>query len=101
MIHKLIPYEYKKWSTLLGGVLIHLALGSFYTFGNMSPYITSYLREYDEIDVRFSKSVWISTSYSLFMAAGALLSGLLNSVFKINVKFTIFFGCLMMSSGVG
>ncbi|CAF0966203.1 unnamed protein product [Brachionus calyciflorus] len=97
MLHKLIPYEYKKWSTLLGGVLIHLALGSYYTFGNMSPYITSYLREYDEIDVRYSKSVWISTAHSLFMAAGTLLSGLLNSVFKINVKFTIFFESFLLT----
>lgn len=100
MLNRLVPYEYKKWSTLVGGVLIHLALGSYYSFGNMSPYITSYLREYDGIDIRYSKSVWISTAFHLSMAAGTSLSGFLNSVFKLNVKYTIFFGCFLMTSGV-
>lgn len=100
MLHNLVPYKYKKWSTLMGGVLIHLSLGSFYTFGNMSPYITSYLREYDGIDIRYSKSVWITTFFLIFMAIGTLTSGMLNSIFKLNVKVTIFIGCLIMSGGV-
>ena len=29
---------------LLGGFLIQLSLGSFYSFGNMMTYLTSYMR---------------------------------------------------------
>lgn len=96
MLHRLIPYKYKKWSTLLGGVLINLALGSSYTFGNMSPYFTSYLREYDGLDVRYSQSVWILSILGISSSTASILSGMLNSYCKINVKLTIFIGCLLM-----
>ena len=29
--------------TVAGGILVHLSLGSIYTFGNMLPYIASYI----------------------------------------------------------
>jgi hypothetical protein len=32
----------------LGGFLLHLAIGSVYIWGNISIYVTSYLRHYDE-----------------------------------------------------
>ena len=38
-------YKYhKKWTTLIGGLIIEFSLGSYYTFGNFSPYLTLYLR---------------------------------------------------------
>lgn len=40
-----VPEKYKKWLALLGSLLINLANGFYFTFGNMSPYIISYLRE--------------------------------------------------------
>ena len=48
-----IPDKYKKWMALLAGFLINFANSSLYTFGNMSPYIISYLREYDGLNPIF------------------------------------------------
>ena len=31
----------------IGGFLIHLVLGTLYCFGNLTTYITSYLRKFD------------------------------------------------------
>ena len=38
-LERLIPKFYQRWLTLLGGFLIQFSLGSFYTLGNISPYI--------------------------------------------------------------
>ena len=38
MIYKLLPDRYKKWSSLLGGFLIHFSFGSS-SMGNLNPYI--------------------------------------------------------------
>lgn len=96
MLHRLIPYKYKKWSTLVGGVLIHLALGSFYTFGNMSPYLTSYLREYDGIDVRYSQSIWIYTALGISLSSSTIICGILNSNLGVNTRLLVFLGCVLM-----
>ena len=39
ILDRIVPDSYKKWSTLIGSFLIKLSLGSFFTVGNMSPYI--------------------------------------------------------------
>ena len=92
----LISNEYKKWSTLIGGVLIHLSLGSFETFGNFTPYLTSYLREITGSSCRYSNSIWIFSSVSIAMITSAVVTGLFVSRFRPNLKLVIFIGCLFM-----
>ena len=36
--------------SVAGGFLIQLMLGSFYTFGNIMPYLASYMRSKSESD---------------------------------------------------
>lgn len=100
MFYRLLPYKYKKWATVIGGFLIHFSLGSYYSFGNLSPYMISYLREYVGVDIRYSKSIWISTLFNLAFSAGTLFSGFMNSKYKHSLKLTIFLGCLIMTAGV-
>ena len=38
---------------LLGGFLIQLTLGSFYSFGNMMTYLTSYMRLHGSPDLTY------------------------------------------------
>jgi len=92
--------KYKKWSTLIGGILIHLSLGSFYTFGNLSPYLTSYLREITGSSVRYSNSNWIYSSVSICISISSVLTGLFISRFRPKLKLVIFIGCICMSAGV-
>jgi MFS family permease len=92
--------KYKKWSTLIGGILVHLSLGSFDTFGNLSPYLTSYLREMTGSSVRYSNSNWILSTVSISMAISTVLTSLIVSRFKPGLKKVILIGCIIMNTSV-
>ena len=47
-------------SSLIGGFLIQLTLGTFYTIGNMTIYIFSYLRRYSQPEISSKQSIWIT-----------------------------------------
>jgi hypothetical protein len=96
MLNKLITYKYKKWFTLLGGFIINMTLGSLYTFGNIIPYMISYLREYDNIDVRYASATWIGLAASLALSFGGALAGFFNSVVKLRLKTVILLGCVVL-----
>ncbi|CAF0966220.1 unnamed protein product [Brachionus calyciflorus] len=100
LLNKFDSNELKKWSTLTGGFLIHFVLGSFFTFGNISPYMISYLREDVHLNIRYSISSWIATVYEIVFALGTLSSGFLNSYFKISIRITILIGSFFMTLGV-
>ena len=60
---KLSLFLQEKWKgvlTILGGCLVHLVLGSFYLWGNINIYVTSYYR------IHSDNSLNISTSSALF-----------------------------------
>lgn len=92
--------EYKKWSTLIGGIIVHLSLGSLDTFGNLTPYLTSYLREIAGSSVRYSNSNWILSTVSIAMAISTVLTGLFITRFKPKLKILIVIGSFIMSGGV-
>jgi len=41
-------FKWEGWRVIIGGVLIHLILGTFYLWGSISVYIASYLRAHNE-----------------------------------------------------
>ena len=85
--------------TLCGGVLIHLTLGTLYTFGNMSPYITSYLRyKTSETSLEYSTAMWIFSVQ--VMGHGLLMpfSGLIHN--KIGSRWTTLTGATILSLGI-
>ena len=54
----------KKYTTLLGGVIMMFCLGSISTLATMSPYYMSFLREYNDLKhVRYSQTIWLQTFY--------------------------------------
>ncbi|KAI3384224.1 hypothetical protein SNEBB_007133 [Seison nebaliae] len=75
--------------TLLGGFLIHLALGTVYCFGNLSPYIASYLRSESSLSYsiernRYGNLVWLSSFQLSSTAFGAFCS-----VYVIPISFAL------------
>jgi hypothetical protein len=92
-----INRKYRRWTTILGGFLLCLVYGSITTFSNMSPYIISYLREFNkETDIRYSTAIWISLSNVSTLKIASLLTGFIfTSKFKINLKLYIFAGCFI------
>jgi hypothetical protein len=69
-----VPLAFKKYATLVGGFLMLLSLHSFYTFGNMMPYIVSYLRAEDASSLRYSDGIWFEVVYSTMQVSLATAS---------------------------
>ena len=90
-----IDQKYKRWMTLAGGFIIHVTLGCYYTFGNINPYLTSYLRDYTHQDVRYSNSIWIQSWLAAAQCFAAITAGVL-TVRGISLRAITFFGCLCM-----
>ncbi|XP_076373300.1 apicoplast pyruvate carrier 1-like isoform X2 [Tachypleus tridentatus] len=49
--------------SVTGCFLIYLALGTILTFGNLTPYLTSYLKQRVKKDITYEESSWIFYSY--------------------------------------
>ena len=60
-----IPNRIRKYLTLFGSMLIEMSLYVFFTYGNMSPYVISYLREKTGSSVRYTDMIFLDTTYSL------------------------------------
>ena len=46
---------------LIGGFSLHLTLGTLYCFGNLTSYMTSYLRQHVHPGIEYSDMIWIPT----------------------------------------
>ena len=64
-------------SSVFGGFLIHLILGTFYTLGNVNTYLTSYLRAHVDPDITYASSIWLNAAFMLgqgtLMMAGGIM----------------------------
>ena len=67
----------KKYTSIIGGVLMTFCLGSISTLSSMAVYYMSYLREYDSLNsVRYSETIWLITLLTIFVSISALASDL-------------------------
>ena len=91
-----------RWLVLLGGFLIHLTLGSFFSHGNMAPYIISYTRA-KSIDagrdiVTLNVSPWLNgcavTAHAISMILGGWMSH------KLGARLTALIGCTVFTASV-
>ena len=79
--------------------MVHFTLGTIYTFGNMAPYIVSYIRNQSQPeDLTNPTSSWIFAC-ALMGQGGAMFSGGW-LVKKIGPRFTTLLGGWIMSTGV-
>ena len=83
---------------LMGGFALHLTLGTLYCFGNMSTYMTSYLRKHVNSELTYSDVIWIPTLSTMSQGAFMTLSGHLEE--RVGVRFTLLIGSAIMTSGV-
>ncbi|XP_053403164.1 oxalate:formate antiporter-like [Mercenaria mercenaria] len=83
---------------ILGGVLVHLCLGSFYVFGNLTPYVISYLRNRtDEHSLRNVDNLWIMNAANLVGPFGMVFGGVLDRRFGVRIATAI--GCSLFCAG--
>jgi hypothetical protein len=68
---------YRGISSVLGGFLIHLTLGTFYTLGNVNTYMTSYIRKYVEPNASYASSIWVNAAFMLGQGSLMMLGGIM------------------------
>ena len=84
---------------VIGGFLVHLSLGTIYTFGNMAPYVVSYIRNQSHPEnLNQETTTWIF-AFALAGQGGSMFIGGW-MVKKIGPRWTTLIGSWIMSLGV-
>ncbi|BFZ00817.1 hypothetical protein BsWGS_03856 [Bradybaena similaris] len=84
---------------VVGGILIHLSLGTLFSFGNMNPYITSYMRKYGSApSLTYTECSWIYAVASMGQGLAIMIGGMIERC--IGPKLTPILGGWFMSAGV-
>lgn len=87
-------------SSVIGGFLIHLILGTFYTLGNVNTYLTSYLRKSNvDPEVTYASSIWLNAAFMLGQGTLMMAGGILEN--KIGPRLTCLCGSLIFSISIG
>lgn len=84
---------------LIGGFLVHLTLGTIYTFGNIAPYIVSYIHNQSHPqDLPQTTTSWIFACSLMGQGGAMFIGGWI--VGKIGPRLTTVIGSAVMSTGV-
>ncbi|CAL1545164.1 unnamed protein product [Lymnaea stagnalis] len=84
---------------VLGGMLIHLSLGTLYTFGNLNPYMTSYMRAYgSDTSLTYTDCTWVFALACIGQGGSMALGGVIEK--RFGPKLTALLGGWCMSLGV-
>eukprot|EP00118_Oscarella_pearsei_P015609 m.141592 g.141592 ORF g.141592 m.141592 type:complete len:461 (+) comp38348_c1_seq13:61-1443(+) len=84
---------------VLAGILVHLTLGTFYTFGNMSPYIVSYIRKYGHpSSINPETLIWIYALTGAGQGGAMYLGGRIEK--KLGPRLTTLLGSCLVSLGI-
>ena len=83
---------------IMAGFLVHLTLGTFYSFGNILPYLVSYIRQRSHpADVSEGAGTWI-VALSGVGQGTMFFGGWLES--KIGPRFTTLVGSCLLTAGI-
>ncbi|PAA93643.1 hypothetical protein BOX15_Mlig000477g2, partial [Macrostomum lignano] len=94
-----MPTPWKGIGAVIGGFLIHFTLGTLYTFGNMSPYVVSYMRLHSHSKwIGYPDATWIFGLSIFGQGASMAFGGLIEK--RIGARLTALLGSWIMSLGV-
>ncbi|XP_014785208.1 monocarboxylate transporter 9 [Octopus bimaculoides] len=95
-------FKYSTWrgiSVILGGIIVHLALGSSYIIGNFSTYFISYMRMRKiSPDIQYTDTIWIVSVGTITTGFTMFLSGILEK--RLGSRITILLAGWLMSGGL-
>ena len=84
---------------IAGGFIVHLTLGTIYTFGNVAPYIVSYVRERSSpADLHSGTVSWIYAFALGGLGCSMFFGGLMER--RLGPRISTLIGCGIMSLGV-
>lgn len=74
-------------------MMINLTLGSFYSIGNVAPYIISYMKNNNNPNVKNEETTWITASYLLGQGIFIIVGSNLETLFNTRVAAIV--GCVV------
>ncbi|KAI2796203.1 hypothetical protein RDWZM_007405 [Blomia tropicalis] len=86
-------------SSVIGGFLIHLILGTFYTLGNVNTYLISYLRQHVDPEITYASSIWLNAAFMLGQGTLMMAGGIMEN--KIGPRLTCLCGSLIFCISIG
>eukprot|EP00756_Hemistasia_phaeocysticola_P033478 Hpha_TRINITY_DN16467_c1_g3::TRINITY_DN16467_c1_g3_i1::g.160818::m.160818 len=89
--------EWYGYVVLAAGVMLHVCLGTVYTWGNLTTYLTSYMRRHDD-SLEYSDTVWTYFVAPFAQGIFILIGGGLQ--YRLGPRLTAILGSLLFSGGV-
>ena len=84
---------------LLAGFSVGLLVGTLNTFGNLQPYVVSYIREKSHpSSLRYTQSTYLFSCQVTFVSFGFLVGGILEK--KLGIRLTVICAAVVTSSGL-
>lgn len=91
--------NFRRISVVFGGILVHLTLGTLYSYGNLAPYFVSYMRAVGASpDLTYKEAAWIFAATAAGQGLFGGIGGILDK--KLGPRLTILIGCSLVSGGV-
>ncbi|XP_023228151.1 uncharacterized protein LOC111628560 [Centruroides sculpturatus] len=100
-LHRIQNELAMKWKgvfAVIGGFLIHLTLGTLYTFGNMNTYITSYMKKRVDHNIDYSQTIWVNAAAMFGQGSLMIVGGVLERF--IGARWTCLIGSVIFSGSV-
>lgn len=85
--------SYKPILCVVGALLINLTLGTFYSIGNVLPYLASYMRDNGNPNVTTEHGTWITATYLLGQGTFIIIGSYIEQSFSSRVA--CIFGCIL------
>ncbi|XP_040574166.1 apicoplast pyruvate carrier 1 [Lepeophtheirus salmonis] len=83
--------------SLFGGILVMIVLGSYYSFGNIMTYMTSYMRQNGSPNITYSDFIVVQSTYG--MTQGITMPVIGYITLKIGENVSILIGTIVFSLG--
>ena len=84
-------------AAVVGGFLLQFTMGAFYSFGNISTYMTSYMRQHGSPDITDTDFVVVQSTWGMTQGVVMPLSGFL--INAIGQKASMVSGSILFSAG--
>lgn len=82
---------WKSTCCVIGAILINLTLGTFYSIGNLTPYMASYMRENGNPNVTTEHGTWITATFLLGQGSFIIVGSYIEQYY--NSRTACIFGC--------
>jgi len=96
-MRSLVPDIWRGYAAVFGGFLLQFTMGAFYSYGNMSTYMTSYMRQNGSPDLTYEDFVVVQSAWGMTQGCVMPLSGFL--IRLIGEKMSMVLGSIIFSGG--